>query len=243
MREIGTAARAASNHFAHDERVHIQAVEQRTDTWRLDRTPYFGKERTLAAGHRWQGPTPFRSNENEPIRDSGNDARRSPGRTRRRAPQPRWWPTTWSRTCSKKVDSASGVQCTLGRGRVRNPANRLRRREIVTPTSLRGGAFRPALRWNSERVAAKRGHHPQPHRGRALDAGLAMTTESPGSLLFHIVPRSASLMIGHFSTAKSQHVVNWFGVQFTWSYSLTKVLAPFTARVWLTICLCAALFL
>jgi hypothetical protein len=34
---------------------------------------------------------------------------------------------------------------------------------------------------NAEQAAAKRRHHPQPHRGRAPDADLAMTTESPGS--------------------------------------------------------------
>ena len=43
------------------------------------------------------------------------------------------------------------------------------------------GAFRRVLRWNSERVAAKREHHPRPHRGRAPNADLAMTTESLGS--------------------------------------------------------------
>jgi hypothetical protein len=32
------------------------------------------------------------------------------------------------------------------------------------------------------------------------------------------------------------------GAQFTRSYSLTTALAPFTLRVWLTICLWAALF-
>jgi hypothetical protein len=34
----------------------------------------------------------------------------------------------------------------------------------------------------------------------------------------------------------------WFDAQFTRSYSLTTALAPFTLRVWLTICLWAALF-
>jgi hypothetical protein len=33
-----------------------------------------------------------------------------------------------------------------------------------------------------------------------------------------------------------------FDAQFTRSYSLTTALAPFTLRVWLTICLWAALF-
>jgi hypothetical protein len=41
--------------------------------------------------------------------------------------------------------------------------------------------------------------------------------------------------------AKSRFVIG-FDAQFTRSYSLTTALAPFTLRVWLTICLWAALF-
>jgi hypothetical protein len=47
------AVNMACNHFAHDERIHIKPIEQRTDTWHLDCISYFGKERTVAACDCW----------------------------------------------------------------------------------------------------------------------------------------------------------------------------------------------
>ena len=86
------------DHLADDKIIDVEAIKQRTNQRRFDGPPDLGEERTIAAGHGRQRPTPSRSDENDTIQRArmarrvmqhisggmpgGDDARRGLGNDR-----------------------------------------------------------------------------------------------------------------------------------------------------------------